>query len=208
MYQEYNTNLSNRNSFLSQVSCSVFAGVYNEYIIKRVAGENVNIMLHNCYMYVTSIVCNVAFILFQQNLFYGYSENKNDQTDDGMGDGMFSFLRGFNKLVIAIVLINASIGIMTSLFIKTFNSVLKTFVSAIELMLTAILSFLIFGIPIYWNTVVAIFIVSTAILIYAMNPIQADNKDQRKNNSKVDIVDNESPTKRNLLLDKQIDVEA
>lgn len=165
-------------------------------------------MLHNCYMYVTSIVCNVAFILFQQNLFYGYSENKNDQADDGMGDGMFSFLRGFNKLVIAIVMINASIGIMTSLFIKTFNSVLKTFVSAIELMLTAILSFLIFGIPIYWNTVVAIFIVSTAILIYAMNPIQADNKDQRKNNSKVDIVDNESPTKRNLLLDKQIDVEA
>ena len=165
-------------------------------------------MLHNCYMYVTSIVCNVAFILFQQNLFYGYSENKNDQADDGMGDGMFSFLRGFNKLVIAIVMINASIGIMTSLFIKTFNSVLKTFVSAIELMLTAILSFLIFGIPIYWNTVVAIFIVSSAILIYAMNPIQADNKDQRKNNSKVDIVDNESPTKRNLLLDKQIDVEA
>lgn len=165
-------------------------------------------MLHNCYMYVTSIICNVAFILFQQNLFYGNSENKNDQADDEMGDGMFSFLRGFNKLVIAIVMINASIGIMTSLFIKTFNSVLKTFVSAIELMLTAILSFLIFGIPIYWNTVVAIFIVSTAILIYAMNPIQADNKDQRKNNSKVDIVDNESPTKRNLLLDKQIDVEA
>ena len=165
-------------------------------------------MLHNCYMYVTSIICNVAFILFQQNLFYGNSENKNDQADNEMADGMFSFLRGFNKLVIAIVMINASIGIMTSLFIKTFNSVLKTFVSAIELMLTAILSFLIFGIPIYWNTVVAIFIVSTAILIYAMNPIQADNKDQRKNNSKVDIVDNESPTKRNLLLDKQIDVEA
>ena len=165
-------------------------------------------MLHNCYMYVTSIICNVAFILFQQNLFYGNSENKNDQADDEMGDGMFSFLRGFNKLVIAIVMINASIGIMTSLFIKTFNSVLKTFVSAIELMLTAILSFLIFGIPIYWNTVVAIFIVSAAILIYAMNPIKTENKDQRKYNSKVDIVDNESPTKKNLLLDKQIDVKA
>ena len=165
-------------------------------------------MLHNCYMYVTSIICNVAFIFFQQNLFYGNSENKNDQADDEMGDGMFSFLRGFNKLVIAIVMINASIGIMTSLFIKTFNSVLKTFVSAIELMLTAILSFLIFGIPIYWNTVVAIFIVSAAILIYAMNPIKTENKDQRKYNSKVDIVDNESPTKKNLLLDKQIDVKA
>ena len=166
-----------------------------------------NIMLHNCYMYVTSIICNVAFLLCQPNLFYGNSENKNIQANQ-MEDGMFSFLRGFNKLVIAIVLINASIGIMTSLFIKTFNSVLKTFVSAIELMLTAILSFLIFGIPIYWNTVVAIFIVSAAILIYAMNPIKTENKDQRKYNSKVDSVDNESPTKKNLLLDKQIDVKA
>ena len=165
-------------------------------------------MLHNCYMYVTSIICNLAFIMSQRNLIDDDSAINNYQSVDEMRYGILSFLRGFNKWGIAIVMVNASIGIMTSLFIKTFNSVLKTFVSAIELMLTAILSFLIFGIPIYWNTVVAIFIVSTAILIYAMNPIQADNKDQRKNNSKVDIVDNESPTKRNLLLDKQIDVEA
>ena len=156
------------------------------------------------------MICNVAFILFQRNLFYGNSENKNDQADDEMADGMFSFLRGFNKLVIAIVMINASIGIMTSLFIKTFNSVLKTFVSAIELMLTAILSFLIFGIPIYWNTVVAIFIVSAAILIYAMNPIQTGDtsSEQRKYNSKAHIIDNESTTKTNFLLDNQIDVKA
>ena len=113
-------------------------------------------------------------------------------------------------MVIAIVMVNASIGIMTSLFIKTFNSVLKTFVSAIELMLTAILSFLIFGIPIYWNTVVAIFIVSAAILIYAMNPIQTGDtsSEQRKYNSKAHIIDNESTTKTNFLLDNQIDVKA
>ena len=168
-----------------------------------------NIMLHNVYMYVTSIICNVAFLLVQQNLFFGISENKNDQTTE-WEDDMISFFRGFNKLVIAIVMINASIGIMTSLFIKTFNSVLKTFVSAIELMLTAILSFLIFGIPIYWNTVVAIFIVSTAILIYAMNPIQTGDtySDERKYNLKVHIKDNESTTETNLLLDNQIDVKA
>ena len=159
-------------------------------------------------MYVTSIICNVAFVLFQRNLIYVNSENNNYQADDEMRYNILSFLSGFNKWVIAIVMVNASIGIMTSLFIKIFNSVLKTFVSAIELMLTAILSFLIFGIPVYWNTVVAIFIVSAAILIYAMNPIQRDNNVQTKNKSKVDIVDSESLTKKNLLPDNQIDVKA
>ena len=188
--------------FIFQVSCSVFAGVYNEYIIKKVAGENVNIMLHNCYMYITSIICNIAFLLVQQNL-----QNPENREASKISDIIFSFLKGFDKLVIAIVLINASIGIMTSLFIKTFNSVLKTFVSAIELMLTAILSFVFFGIPIKWNTIVAIFIVSVAILIYAMNPIQTKKMplDHRKDNLKVHIKDNESPTITELLHGKKID---
>ena len=34
-----------------QVCCSVFAGVYNEYIIKNIAGQDVDIMLQNVYMY-------------------------------------------------------------------------------------------------------------------------------------------------------------
>ena len=41
------------NNFFSnfQVCCSVFAGVYNEYIIKNIAGQDVDIMLQNVYMY-------------------------------------------------------------------------------------------------------------------------------------------------------------
>ena len=98
---------------------------------------------------------------------------------------------------------------MTSLFIKTFNSVLKTFVSAVELMLTAILSLVFFGIPIYWNTIVAIFIVSVAVLMYAMYPIRTVKMPlDRKDNLKVHIKDNETPTKTDLLLDKKIDERA
>jgi drug/metabolite transporter (DMT)-like permease len=169
--------------------------------MKKVAGKNDNIMLHNCYMYVTSIICNVLFLLFQTQLPLNLKNNNQMLTED-------SFFKGFDKLVIEIVMINASIGIMTSLFIKTFNSVLKTFVSAIELILTAILSFVLFGIPIYWNTILAIFIVSVSILVYATNPIETEKLEQKKDNLKVHIKDNESPTKTDYLLDKQIDEKA
>ena len=75
--------------------------------------------------------------------------------------------QGFNAWAFIIILLNASIGILTSLFIKTFNSILKAIASAIQLILTAVLSLLIFRIQISWNTIVAIFVVTAAILIYA-----------------------------------------
>ena len=41
--------------------------------------------------------------------------------------------------VLIIVLNNAAIGIATSLFLRSLNSILKTFASALELMFTAVL---------------------------------------------------------------------
>ena len=84
-------------------------------------------------------------------------------------------------LVIFIVLNNALIGIVTSLFLKIFNSILKAFASAMELVFTAILSFLILDIPIYWNTVLAVAIVSYAVVMYAQNPLK--NSSDNKNSS-------------------------
>ena len=177
---------------LFQVCCSVLAGVYNEYIIKNVAGTNVDIMLQNAYMYLTSIFCNFLFIVTQQNLVL--SANNEEHITSSSHEEVSSFFHGLdNSIVTAIIVCNASIGIMTSLFIKTFNSVLKTFVSALELVLTAILSFLIFGIPIYWNTSVSVLVVSGAIMMYVTNPIISNAVKEEKcdkplinpNNSKI-----------------------
>ena len=143
----------------------MFAGVYNEYIIKKVAGVNVDIMLQNCYMYTISVFCNVGVLLATQ---VSYTKEFKPTLPSF---SMHLFLEGFDTVAVAIIFINALIGIMTSLFIQTFNSVLKTFVSAVELILTAILSLAIFGIPIHLNTIIAIFVVSGAIVIYATNPI-------------------------------------
>ncbi len=49
------------NSHLYKVLCSVFAGVYNEYIIKG-AGADIHIMIQNVFMYLDSIFCNVALL--------------------------------------------------------------------------------------------------------------------------------------------------
>lgn len=70
-----------------------------------------------------------------------------------------------------IVFNNAAIGIVTSLFLRSLNSILKTFASALELMFTAVLCWVIFGISIDVFTVVAIGIVSAATFLYANNPV-------------------------------------
>ena len=52
--------------------CSVFAGVYNEYIIKG-GGADLHIMIHNIFMYIDSIICNIvllcAKVLYPENSF-------------------------------------------------------------------------------------------------------------------------------------------
>jgi predicted membrane protein len=77
-------------------------------------------------------------------------------------------------LYLQVVLNNAAIGIVTSFFLSQLNSILKTFASALELLFTAVLCYLIFGIPIYLNTIISIFVVSLAIWVYSRNPV--DNR--------------------------------
>ena len=74
--------------------------------------------------------------------------------------------------VIAIIINNSLVGIVTSLFLKNLNSILNAFASALELIFTAILSFVLLGIPIYWNSVVAVCIVAYAVVMYAQNPMK------------------------------------
>lgn len=66
---------------------------------------------------------------------------------------------------------NAALGITTSFFLKNLNSILKTFASALELSLVAILSRIFLNVPIMLNTVVSICVVSLAVVIYTQNPV-------------------------------------
>lgn len=141
---------------LLQVFSSCFAGVYNEYLLKD-KGCDIHIMMQNVFMYLDSILCNIVVLGFKGELQEAFTPT--------------SLSSIFHTSVICIMLNNAAIGIVVSLFLRSLNSILKTFASALELMFTAVLCWFIFGIAIDWFTVLAIVIVSSATFLYAQNPV-------------------------------------
>lgn len=141
---------------LVQMLCSCFAGVYNEHLLKN-EGADVNIFVQNVFMYLDSIICNVIVLVLQGDVHEAFSlEN-------------LSII--FHYKVALIMINSAVVGIITSFFLKSLNSILKTIASALELMITAVMCWIIFGIPIYMNTILSITVVSGAIVLYSKNPV-------------------------------------
>ncbi|XP_002738755.2 UDP-galactose transporter senju-like [Saccoglossus kowalevskii] len=141
---------------LVQIFCSCFAGVYNEYLLKGKEGS-VSIWVQNIFMYCDSIVCNLFMLSCIGGISRAFSAS--------------SLQSIFQVKVIAIILNYAAIGIVTSLFLMNLNSILKTFASALELMFTAVLCWIIFDIQIDIFTIVAIGVVSYAVYMYSTNPV-------------------------------------
>ena len=146
---------------LVQTVCSCLAGVYNEYLLKT-KGSDINIYIQNVFMYLDSILCNLILLLLQGQLLSAFSPE--------------SISEIFRFKVVIIMINNCAIGIITSFFLKYMNSILKTFASALELVFTAVLCFILFSIPIYINTILAIAIVSIAVYLYSQSPVVNNNK--------------------------------
>src|SRR5699024_9173964 len=115
---------------LIQILCSCLAGVYNEYLLKK-QGADVNIFIQNVFMYLDSIICNVVLLGVKGNLNTAFT--------------YANIVKVLHYKVLLVMFNNAAIGIVTSFFLKTLNSILKTFASALELILTAVLSYLFFS---------------------------------------------------------------
>jgi len=152
---------------LIQVLCSVIAGVYNEFIIKG-EGADIHIMIQNVFMYLDSIICNVALLSVKGELFSAFTASSLESIN--------------NPLVLILIINNSVLGIVTSLFLKKLNSILKAFASALELIITAVLSVPILGIPLTLNTMVALILISVAVIMYAQNPVQSSPSPNPKQN--------------------------
>lgn len=113
-------------------------------------------------MYIDSIFCNIVAIVLLTTF-------KNSVSDTFSNIEISSSLQ---PKIILIMLNNAIVGIITSFFLKTLNSILKTFASAMELIFTAVLCWILFNIVINTNTVISIAMVSLAIILYSKNPVQ------------------------------------
>lgn len=133
-----------------------------------------NIYIQNVFMYIDSIICNAAILLVKGDLRTAFTFE--------------SLSSVFTFKVIIIMVNNAGIGIITSFFLKNLNSILKTFASALELMFTAVFCWIIFGIPIYLNTVIAISIVSYAVILYSQNPVVNKVAQERINEDEEELL--------------------
>ncbi|XP_022257365.1 CMP-sialic acid transporter 1-like, partial [Limulus polyphemus] len=156
---------------LVQVFCSCFAGVYNEYLLKD-TGAHVHLMIQNIFMYFDSILCNFLVLVFKGEVMNVFNV-----------DMVSSILQ---PLVILVIFNGTGCGIITSVFLKNLNSILKNFASALELAFTAVLCWVIFGIAIDIFTILSIAIVSYATFMYSQNPVvntvRADTKDENQEN--------------------------
>lgn len=152
-----------------QMCCSCFAGVYNEYLLKK-KDSTADIYIQNIYMYLDSIAFNLlALFIVDKDPFAAFSEESLSKLCD--------------YRIILIMLNSAAVGIITSFFLKNFNSILKVFAGALELICSAIISYLVFNIPVHANTIISIIIVSFSIALYTFYPVRTVTSREQFNNS-------------------------
>lgn len=148
---------------LTQLCCSCFAGVYNEFLLKD-TGPTIHIMVQNLYMYADSILMNIGFLFFSGKLEQAFTSK-----------ALNSVMR---PSVLAIAANNGVAGITTSIFLKKFNSILKAFAGGIELLLTAVVSYFLFGVPIDASMILSIALVSYSLYLYSSQPVINKPRDE------------------------------
>lgn len=127
-------------------------------------------MLQNVFMYVDSIICGILFLGIYTPAD-STVESQSAPTSLATVFSMDSLRPLWDLKVILIIVNNATVGIVTSLFLKSLNSILKTFASALEIMITAVLAWILFGITLDLGTCLAIAVVSLATWLYSINPV-------------------------------------
>ena len=105
-----------------QIFSAAFAGVYNEYLLKDTVKSNVHIMIQNIFMYSNSIICNI--ILFFVTTYTAMPFNSLNSLEKILSKEALNEL--FHFKVIIIILNNAATGIVTSLFLKSLHSIMKS----------------------------------------------------------------------------------
>ena len=138
---------------LLQIGCTALSGVYNESLIKTDEND-LHIMIHNVFIYVDSVLCNF-FVLICRG-------REHDLINVRELSNIFA-----QPLVLAVVINGAVGGIMVSLFLKHFDSIVRVFTSSIEMALMAIVCWFSFKTPVDLWTVLSIFVVSFATYLFA-----------------------------------------
>ena len=146
-----------------QVVCAATACVFSELLLKGRAPIN----LQNVFMATNSLAVNTVFYVMTPFARVGAARSAQAMGPRGEGFGA-----GLQQPVVWLIVLNyAALGLVTSLFLKYYNSVLKAVACAIELVLTTATSYLLLGTPLGLNTAVAVVLVGLGVYVYAQNPL-------------------------------------
>lgn len=152
---EFKANLSAWLLLLCQMLASVFAGVYTEVLLKGtdVDSTGVTTNIQNLFMYLQSVIFNLIALVVQGKL-----------SDAIAPENIAAVL---SPQVLPIIAIMSVVGIVTGFFLKHLDSVLKAIASAIEVVLTMMLSFTLFGTPLDTLSLTAAVSVGAGVSLYA-----------------------------------------
>lgn len=129
-----------------QASCSSFAGVYNEYLLKK--DVHMDVFEQNFFMYSFGIFLNLMYMLY-----FSY-------------DSLFQF-KLFNTAWFYLLVCNGVlIGIVTSLILKYVNSIVKGFASAVEIFITSLAAVFFLNATLTPQDFIAAVIVTVSIALY------------------------------------------
>lgn len=137
---------------------SASAGVYNEWLVKGYSkGESIHVC--NARIYAIGVLVNgTAHILGGEALTPG------------------EFFKGYNVYVWGLVATYTMLGVLLAQVMKWFDNIVKLFISGCSMYISAILSYTIFGYAPTFNFVMALVLVSFAMVLFNLEKIVGATK--------------------------------
>jgi len=135
-------------SIVVQSLMSSLGGVYNEFLLKKNVEIGMNVK--NMYLYIFSIIFYFFFIM----IFHWEMLTPS------------VYFKGYSPIVWGLIFIGAFCGFSTSLFLRHLNIILKEYAHSGEMIVTALISYVLFNVTITGNVLLSMFIVGFSIYFY------------------------------------------
>lgn len=128
---------------------SGLSGVYNEYLLKRNLSDS--FFLQNFYLYSFGCGFNALGFLIEKKY---------------RNDGLFDFFKGFNFFTFLIILTQVLNGFFMSIVMKYSSNITRLFIISSSVILTTILSILVFSLQINIFFYISFFVIMIALYFY------------------------------------------
>ncbi|CAB1102017.1 unnamed protein product [Ectocarpus sp. CCAP 1310/34] len=146
---------------------SGFAGVYFEKVLK---GTSVSLWVRNMQLSGFGILLGAGCVWFK----------------DGQAVSENGFFYGYNYAVWMAILLNSMGGLVVAMVVKYADNVIKGFATSVSIVLTALISFVLFDFRISVMFVIGAYFVLHSTFLYSQKPPNASNSSSNSSSSSAD----------------------